>query len=469
MTVQEQFLEELVHCVGDQSVLRQGARLHNWLRDNSWLFPIQSAYFQQRKDAAGGELPLLAVAIPRDVEELRAVVSIAVRYGVPITVRGGGTTDFGQVLPLAGGIVIDTRRLNRIRNIGDDFVTVEAGVLYQDLDRTVRARGRDLTILPTVARQATVGGWVGGGHNGQGTPTYGTIWDGNVRQVRILTAEEDPQEIVLAGDDLDLVLHTFGTTGIITEVTLPLVKARDWAEAVAVFDHFADAVRFTLALAGEPGLALRAASASEPELAACFSPLARWVDWRQAAVLLIFDGDRVETLAALAVAHGGRLHRLDGSAPNGQLLLPHLVYGHMKLWVKKRAPEASFLWAFLPPGEILEGIEALKREFGDRIWLELYDMHSPWFRRLLGLPGEGPLPRVTMTLVEGRKSFVEAVMAFCDALGIAYRNVNTFVLEESGVFPHIDRILAFKRRVDPKGLLNPGKVSNSFFKVARTT
>lgn len=68
-----------------------------------------------------------------------------------------------------------------------------------------------------------------------------------------------------------------------------------------------------------------------------------------------------------------------------------------------------------------------------------------------------------MTLVDGRKSFVEEVMAFCDARGIVYRNVNTFVLEESGVFPHIDRILGFKRRVDPKGLLNPGKVGHSFF------
>lgn len=384
MTVQEQCLEELLQRVGEQSILRQGTRLQNWLRDNSWLFPIQSAFFHEQRESAGGDLPVLAVAIPRDVEELRTVVSVAVRHGVPITVRGGGTTDFGQVLPLAGGIVVDTRRLNRIGRIEDDSVTVQAGVLYQELDRAVRARGRDLTILPTVARQATVGGWVGGGHNGQGTPTYGTIWDGNVRQVRLLTAEEEPQEIVLAGDDLDQVLHTFGTTGVITEVTLPLVEVRHWAEAVAVFDAFTDAVHFTLALADEPELALRAASASEPELAACFSPLARWVDRQGAAVLLIYDRDRAETVEALAIMHGGRFYGIEDIASHGQPLLPHLVYGHMKLWVKKRAPGASFLWAYLPREQVLESVEAIKGEFGDRIWLEMYDLHSPWFRRLLG-------------------------------------------------------------------------------------
>jgi hypothetical protein len=54
-------------------------------------------------------------------------------------------------------------------------------------------------------------------------------------------------------------------------------------------------------------------------------------------------------------------------------------------------------------------------------------------------------------------------MAFCDTIGVTYQNPHTFAIEESGVFPDVERIIRFAHEVDPKGLLNPGKLGGSFF------
>jgi FAD/FMN-containing dehydrogenase len=65
--------------------------------------------------------------------------------------------------------------------------------------------------------------------------------------------------------------------------------------------------------------------------------------------------------------------------------------------------------------------------------------------------------------VPGDRAFIDEVMGFCEASGIGYLNPHTFVLEESGLFADFDRIVAFKRTVDPAGLLNPGKIGQAFF------
>ena len=55
-------------------------------------------------------------------------------------------------------------------------------------------------------------------------------------------------------------------------------------------------------------------------------------------------------------------------------------------------------------------------------------------------------------------------MRFCDLIAVGYQNPHTFSVAESGLFPDMAPILAFARKVDPYGLLNPGKLHGSFFK-----
>src|SRR5258707_716702 len=70
------------------------------------------------------------VVRPRDAAGIAAAVGAAHRHRVPVTVRGQGTGNYGQAIPLYGGLVIDTSRASRIVSVGDGEITVEAGASF---------------------------------------------------------------------------------------------------------------------------------------------------------------------------------------------------------------------------------------------------------------------------------------------------------------------------------------------------
>lgn len=455
-------LDALTTALGEAAVVRDPATVAKSLKDNSWLSPILSEHFGQRREDDG--IVADAVVSPASVDELRTVIALAVRHDTPMTLRGGGTTNFGQSLPLHGGIVIDVRRLNRIVELTGTRATAEGGALQGDVDKAARQRGREMTILPTTFASATLAGWVAGGHLGLGGTSYGTTWDGNVLGVKLLTAEEEPREIVLEGDAVYPVLRTYGTTGVITEVTVPLVPARTWLEAVVVFDEFEPAARLVQAMAERTDIAQRSVAAQEAPLAASFTPIKHLYRDGQAVVPAIFDAANEQDVREIAGYYGGTFHIWKVTGDDGRFPLGYMSYGHRMLWVKKVAPPAAFLNCYGLPDSVFEQFRALKERFGDDIWLELKYNRSPWLRELRGLPpGDGLLPAPLLTLVPGDRAFVESVMAFCDTIGVTYQNPHTFAIEESGVFPDVERIIRFAREVDPKGLLNPGKLGGRFF------
>lgn len=69
------------------------------------------------------------------------------------------------------------------------------------------------------------------------------------------------------------------------------------------------------------------------------------------------------------------------------------------------------------------------------------------------------MPAAVVTVVDGdRPGAVDEVVAFCVGAGIALQNPHASHLEDSGMFPDIAEILAFKATVDPYGLCNPRKL-----------
>ena len=457
------YVDALVAAGAD--VITDRAEIARFLDDNSWLSPTLSRYFAQLKISGAGLPDVDAVVSPASVAELEKILTIAVQHRVPVTVRGGGTTNFGQVIPLQGGIVVNSRRLNRVVAVSDDSITAEAGALVVDLEKAARARGRDLTLLVTTYTSATVGGWIGGGHVGIGTNAYGTIWDGNVLAAELLTAEDPPRRLALSGDALFPVLHTYGTAGVLTTVTLPLVPARDWIEEIAVFDSFAAACRFTVAMSREPQQTHRVVSAEEHPIPTSYSPLRGLIGDGQSAVLMIADREHVARGHALAREAGGTVHRWREAHETQKLSVTFMVYGHRQIWVKRIAPDGAFLHAYFRADTVLEQLRALEDRFGDDVWLELKYMKSPYLRALFGMTSGDLIPSGVVTVVNGRQDLLEEVMRFCDAIGVVYFNPHTFVVDESGLFsaPDFERIVAFKRRSDPLGLLNPGKIGTRFF------
>ena len=151
---------------------------------------------------------------------------------MPLTVRGGGTGNYGQAMPLRGGIVLDLSELTAVKAIGHGRVRAEAGIKLAELDAATIADSRqELRLHPSTHKTGTIGGYVAGGSSGIGSITWGLLRDrGNILMARVVTMEAEPRILELRGADIQKVNHAYGTNGIITELEVPLAPAYRWAE-----------------------------------------------------------------------------------------------------------------------------------------------------------------------------------------------------------------------------------------------
>src|SRR5712691_56710 len=140
--------------------------------------------------------------------------------------------------------------------------------------------------MPTTYHIATVAGFLAGGSGGLGSVTYGRTWDGNFSSVELLTAEDPPQARRLDGDGLRMVMHTYGTVGIVTRVRLPLIAAHAWQGWYATFPDFDACFEFGWDVADDPTVQKRLVSVHEAPLPSMFEPFKR----------LFTTNDRVEAL-----------------------------------------------------------------------------------------------------------------------------------------------------------------------------
>ncbi len=454
---------ELASIVGGDRAETDPAAIGARLRDNSWLSPVLSGYIDAMAGASeGGSLGVEAIVGPADLEQLAACVAAAYRHDTPITMLGAGTSNFGQSIPMRGGIVIE---LSRLCEMGDPAaaadngrITVGAGALLGRVDAAVRAHGAELPVVTTTYAASHAAGWVAGGHVGLGSSSWGTIWDGNIVGATVMTCEAEPRLLDLDEDSVEPVLHAYGTTGIITDVTFRLVPARTWVEMVAAFPRFDGAARFVVDLA-EQAEGIRVAAAQEPTLTPAFTALAGDAANDEALVMAIVADSETGFVNALAAARGGRVIPWHGLGASRRPTLAYMVYGHRMLWVKKLFSSAAFLHCYLSESRPVDQLLAIKARFGEHCLVELKYIRSRWLRERWGQSGDGVIFAPLVGMVNGRED-LDDLLAFCDDIGVAYQNPHTFFLGEQGLFADPGVLHRFKRRVDPRGLLNPGKLSD---------
>jgi FAD/FMN-containing dehydrogenase/Fe-S oxidoreductase len=139
-------------------------------------------------DASVYQIEPLGVVIPRSTEAVMRAVAIAARHGVPITPRGGGTSQAGQ--SIGAGLVLDTsKHLNRILEINPDerWARVEPGVVLDELNAALRVH--NLRFAPDVssASRATVGGMMANNSSGARSVLYGKTIDHVIEQRVVLS------------------------------------------------------------------------------------------------------------------------------------------------------------------------------------------------------------------------------------------------------------------------------------------
>ena len=115
-----------------------------------------------------------AVVKPADSLQVSKILTLANTHKIPVTPRGAGTGLSGGSVPVQGGIVLSTERMNKILEIDEDNFSayVESGVALQDLYPAVEARGLYYPLYPG-EKSATMGGNVSTNAGGMRAVKYG--------------------------------------------------------------------------------------------------------------------------------------------------------------------------------------------------------------------------------------------------------------------------------------------------------
>ncbi len=189
-----------------------------------------------KEDFSHDEMPIYgkfapeAVCFPSSTEEVAEVMRICCEECVPVTVRGAGTGLVGGCVPLCGGLVLSTERMNSILayDMNNLTVTIQPGILLRDLAADALAHG--LMYPPDPGEKtSTVGGNVSTNAGGMRAVKYGVTRD----YVLAMTVVLPSGEVLKLGKAvcktssgyslLHLMIGSEGTLGVITELTLKLI------------------------------------------------------------------------------------------------------------------------------------------------------------------------------------------------------------------------------------------------------
>lgn len=387
------------------------------------------------------------VVRPTTEAEVLQVAAACVKFKLPLTVRGAGTGNYGQAVPLQGGVILDTTRMNAIHWIKPGLACVQPGVKLATFDRQAQAMGWELRMAPSTYRTATIGGFIAGGSGGIGSILYGQLRDrGNLQAVRVVTLEDQPQVITLRGDEVQKVNHAYGTNGIITELEIPLGPAYPWVDCVVTFTDFMTSARFGQALANADGIIKKLISIHAWPIPSYFTALRSQIQPGAHCALLMVAESSVEPLACLVQAYGGTLVYRQDANKKGMLL--EFTWNHTTLHARNVDSSLTYLQSLFPADNDLRLVEQMYHHYGDEVMMHLE------FIRVNGAAIPAGLQVVRYTTAER----LQEIIQHHEAQGILIANPHTYVLEDGGRKSVDPEQLQFKQQVDPHGLLNPGKM-----------
>lgn len=187
---------------------------------------------------------------PSNTDQVAGIVRYAYEHGIPVVPWSGGSSLEGNPVPVQGGIILAMYRLKEILEINEDDlqVTVQPGIVYDDLNARLRRLGLFFPPAPGSADVATIGGMVANNSSGMHAVKYG-VTRNYVLKLRCVLPTGEIVDIgsrakkSTSGYDLvSLMVGSEGTLGVVTEITLRLMGLPERvSSAVAVFETLKDA------------------------------------------------------------------------------------------------------------------------------------------------------------------------------------------------------------------------------------
>ncbi len=432
----------LIAALGDIPVVTEAGIVRRKSRDFFWYSPILN------KQLHG--LCADIIVEPRNEADVVHTLGECVRLRIPVTPRGGATGNYGQAVPLEGGVLLDMTALNHVSMERPGIARLGAGARMDHIDAVLRPMGYEIRQHPSTKRTATIGGFVAGGGGGVGSVTWGGLRDtGNMIAARIVTMETQPRVLELRGDAAQKINRAYGTTGVITQVELPLAQAWPWIDAIVTFDDFQDALQVGQEMALGDGIVKKLVSAIPWPIPAHFRDLRPYCPDGKSILICMIGEPSLESFRTVVQGRGSiTLERAFDESPGHEPLYEY-TWNHTTLQILKSDRSVTYLQCLWPFDRLIETVRHMHELLGEEC------VHHIEFLRFGGRLTASSLPIVRYTTPER----LYEIIALHEANGVSIANPHVVTLEEGSRHKRIDADqLGFKHEVDPYGLLNPGKM-----------
>jgi FAD/FMN-containing dehydrogenase len=435
-------LMKLLADIGDVPTVTDPKIVRRRSRDFFWYSPI----LNEQLNGKSADL----IAAPRDEADIVRIAAACARHRVPLTIRAGGTGNYGQAVPLQGGVLLDVNALATIEWVKPGIVRVGAGAKMNAIDAELQPSGWELRMHPSTKRTATIGGFVAGGSGGIGSVTYGGLREqGNILAARIVTLEEQPRILELRGDAAQKINRAYGTTGIITALEMPLAPAWRWIDLVIVFDDFIDAAAFGYEAALADGIVKKLLAPITSPLPSYFGALKACCPDGKSILIAMVAESSLESLKSLLGGRGAITLEMPTDDGPGQVPLYEYTWNHTTLQVLKSDRSVTYLQCLYPHDQLMAKVVEMRELFPDEVLQHLE------FIRFNGRVTCSGLPVVRYTDADR----LNEIIRLHEAHGVSIANPHVFTVEDGSRYKRVDvDQLGFKHEVDPYGLLNPGKM-----------
>ncbi|WP_047152521.1 FAD-binding oxidoreductase [Aneurinibacillus tyrosinisolvens] len=415
-----------------------------------------------------------AVVMPGSVEEVAAIMKVATQYRIPIVSRGSGSNLCGGTVPVDGGIVMVTNRLNQFKEIDQQNLTATfgPGVITQDVHKAVEALGLFYPPDPGSMRISTMGGNVAECAGGMRGLKYGVTKDyimgleavlpsGEVLRVGGKSAKD------VAGYDITkLLVGSEGTLAVVTEITaklLPLPTAKQ--TLVAYYNDLTDAARTVQRVIAAKIIPATMEFLDQATMVVVedFARIGLPLDMQ---AMLIIEQDGTELQVEHDIARIADLCRAEGAT---EVSVAQTAEEGAKLMAARRAALSAL--ARVKPTTILEDATVPRANLAEMVEqvnriAKQYDLQICTF----GHAGDGNLHPTCLTDERDTEEIHRVEQAFEDIFHAAIKLGGT-ITGEHGVGMAkagyldlkvgpvgMDLMKRVKEAFDPHGIMNPGKI-----------
>ena len=409
------------------------------------------------------------VVQPKNAEEIKKVLEFANEKRVPIIPRGAASWGFGGVIPTNAGIVIDLSPFRKILYLdkAQKTITVEAGARWSDIDILSKKEGLCLMTYPS-SKFSTVAGWIATGGYGINSFRYGHLVN-QIVSMTVITPSGESKKITPNDPEFMYFVATEGEFGIIVEVTL---KLRDVPQASyshlyyfpndkAAFTFIESFVKVKDAENINPN-AIR--FLDENHLNDINEIMHSSVFKKNAGVLIEFSSSKDDEKFLKFIAHAGIIEE----AP--RYVASYLWNERLFAMKTKRLGPSILSSESIIPISSAAGFIAKAKKLGDNFGVEIYIdstiidakmalimtnylCDSRKFKYYIDLP-------LAMMLIK------TAVSMGAEPYGLGIWNagfINYLYNKEKKL-----KLLAYKAKVDPNNIMNPGKffgIKSKFYNI----